>query len=77
MPFYKYIFNRSLTVMEKSPDGQTWANGTAGLRAYSRKVLENDSLGAQLQRISFSTGEFLVQAAAFGFRLGDIPVPAR
>lgn len=76
MPFYKYLFNRSLTVFENLLMGQNLGEWHSGLRAYSRKVLETIPWERNSNDFVFDC-EFLVQSAAFGFRMGDVPVPAR
>jgi glycosyltransferase involved in cell wall biosynthesis len=76
MPAYKYIFNRALTVIENLAMGQNLGEWHSGLRAYSRKVLETIPWQRNSNDFVFDC-EFLVQSAAFGFRMGDIPVPAR
>ncbi len=76
MPFYKYIANRFLTVVENLSMGQNLGEWHSGMRAYSRKVLETIPWEKNSNDFVFDC-EFLVQAAAMGFRLGDIPVPAR
>ncbi|MFA5974718.1 MAG: glycosyltransferase family 2 protein [Elusimicrobiota bacterium] len=76
MPVYKYIANRFLTMMENFLMGQNLGEWHSGLRAYSRKVLETIPWERNSNDFVFDC-EFLVQAAAFGFRMGDIPVPAR
>ncbi len=76
MPFYKYIFNRSLTVMENFLTGQNLGEWHSGFRAYSRQVLE--TIPWQLNDDDFVFDQqFLIQAIAFRFRLGDIPVAVR
>jgi glycosyltransferase involved in cell wall biosynthesis len=76
MPTYKYLFNRLLTVIENLALGQNLGEWHSGLRAYSRKTLETIPWDKNSNDFVFDC-EFLVQAAAMGFRLGDIPVPAR
>jgi glycosyltransferase involved in cell wall biosynthesis len=76
MPFYKYLSNRFLTVIENLSMGQNLGEWHSGLRAYSRRVLETIPWERNSNDFVFDC-EFLVQAAAFGFRLGDIPAPAR
>jgi len=76
MPFYKYLSNRFLTVIENLAMGQNLGEWHSGMRAYSRKVLETIPWDKNSDDFVFDC-EFLVQAAAMGFRLGDIPVPAR
>lgn len=76
MPFYKYLANRFLTIIENTSMGQNLGEWHSGMRAYSRKVLETIPWEKNSDDFVFDC-EFLVQAAGFGFRLGDIPVPAR
>jgi len=76
MPIWKYIANRGLTVFENLLTGQNLGEWHSGLRAYSRRVLETLPWERNSDDFVFDC-EFLVQAAAFGFRMGDIPVEAR
>ncbi len=76
MPVYKYFANRLLTVMENLSTGQNLGEWHSGMRAYSRKVLETINWKNNSEDFVFDS-QFLVQAAAAGFRIGDIPVPAR
>jgi len=76
MPVYKYFSNRFLTVIENFLMGQNLGEWHSGLRAYSRRVLETIPWERNSNDFVFDC-EFLVQAAAFGFRMGDIPAPAR
>ncbi|MBI5625005.1 MAG: glycosyltransferase family 2 protein [Elusimicrobia bacterium] len=76
MPFYKYIFNRLLTIMENSVTGQNLGEWHSGLRAYSRQVLETVRWELNSDDFVFDQ-QFLIQAASCRFRLGDVPVPVR
>ncbi len=76
MPIWKYISNRGLTMVENLMMGQNLGEWHSGLRAYNRQVLERIPWERNSNDFVFDC-EFLVQAAAFGFRIGDIPVPAR
>lgn len=76
MPAYKYFANRFLTVAENLFMGQNLGEWHSGFRAYSRRVLETIPWERNSNDFVFDC-QFLVQAAAFGFRIGDIPVPAR
>jgi len=76
MPAYKYIANRGLTLAENLLMGQNLGEWHSGLRAYSRTVLETIPWERNSDDFVFDC-QFLIQAAAFGFRLGDIPAPAR
>jgi hypothetical protein len=76
MPFYKYIANRFLTAIENFVTGQNLGEWHSGFRAYSRKVLETIPYKNNSDDFVFDT-EFLVQAVASGFKIGDIPIPVR
>jgi glycosyltransferase involved in cell wall biosynthesis len=76
MPVYKYIANRFLTGVENLLMGQNLGEWHSGLRAYTREVLERVPWERNSNDFVFDC-QFLVQAAACGFRLGDIPVAAR
>jgi glycosyltransferase involved in cell wall biosynthesis len=76
MPIWKYIANRGLTVVENLMMGQNLGEWHSGMRAYTREVLERIPWERNSDDFVFDC-EFLVQAAVFGFRMGDIPVPAR
>ena len=76
MPLYKYLANRGLTIVENLAMGQNLGEWHSGLRAYRRRVLETIPWERNSDDFVFDC-QFLVQAAAFGFRIGDIPTPAR
>lgn len=76
MPFYKYISNRFLTVIENLILGQNLGDFHSGFRAYTRKVLETIPYNQNSDDFVFDT-EFLAQAAFLGFRIGDVPIPTR
>ncbi|MBN2301284.1 MAG: glycosyltransferase family 2 protein [Lentisphaerae bacterium] len=76
MPMYKYISNRSLTIMENMVLGQNLGDFHSGFRAYTRQVLETIPYHQNSDDFVFDT-EFLAQAVFYGFRIGDVPVPTR
>lgn len=76
MPLYKYFFNRLLTVLENVVLGQNLGEFHTGFRAYSRKVLETIPWEKNSNDFVFDQ-QFLMQAVWFGFKIGEIPVPAR
>ncbi len=76
MPHYKYLFNRLLTVFENLLTGQNLGEWHSGLRAYSRKVLETVRWDENSDDFVFDQ-QFLLQASACGFRIGDVPVSTR
>lgn len=76
MPPYKYVANRLLTLTENIVLGLNLSECHTGYRAYRRNVLETIPYHANSDDFVFDT-EFLVQAAHFGFRIADVPVPCR
>lgn len=76
MPFYKYIANRILTTLENIVLGQNLGDFHSGFRVYKREVLEKIPYHVNSNDFVFDS-EFLAQAVAFGFRIGDIPIPVR
>ena len=76
MPFYKYVSNRFLTIIENIILGQNLGDFHSGFRAYTRKVLETIPYKKNSNDFVFDT-EFLTQAVLYGFKIGDIPIPCR
>jgi glycosyltransferase involved in cell wall biosynthesis len=76
MPLWKYLANRCLTFTENLVLGQNVGDFHTGLRAYTREVLETIPFEDNSDDFVFDT-QFLVQAVRFGFKIGDVPVPAR
>ncbi len=76
MPLYKYIANRFLTLCENLVLGLKLSEGHTGFRAYSRKMLSTIPFVLNSDDFVFDC-ETIVQAVAFGFRIGEIPVPTR
>ncbi len=76
MPIWKYIANRFLTITENLVLGQKLSECHTGFRAYNRRLLETIPFLLNSDDFVFDT-EVIVQAVAFGFRLGEIPVPTR
>ena len=76
MPLWKYVANRTLTILENLVLGQNLGDFHSGFRVYARRVLETVPFEANSDDFVFDS-KFLAQAAYFGFRLGDAPVPAR
>ncbi len=76
MPGYKYISNRLLTIFENIVTGQNLSEWHTGYRAYSRRVLETIPYHRNSDQFVFDS-QFLLQAAYFGFKIGDLPVPCR
>jgi glycosyltransferase involved in cell wall biosynthesis len=76
MPLYKYIANRTLTLVENVLLGQKLSEYHTGYRAWSRKMLETLPLEACSDDFVFDN-EMLAQAAWFGFNVGEISCPTR
>ncbi len=76
MPWWKYVCNRGLTLIENLGLGQNLGEFHSGFRVYRRAVLETIPFARNSEDFVFDT-QFLVQAVHSGFRLGDVPVPVR
>lgn len=76
MPHYKYWANRFLTSIENLALGQNCGDLHSGFRAYRREVLETIPFERNSDDFVFDS-QFLAQAAYFGFRIADVPVPVR
>lgn len=76
MPLYKYISNRGLTLFENLFLGLNLSEYHTGYRAYSRKALEMMPFEKCSDDFVFDQ-QILIQAAALGLRVGEIPVPAK
>jgi len=76
MPWWKYLFNRLLSIAENVWTGQNLGEWHSGLRAYSRKVLETIPYELNSEDFVFDQ-QFLYQTCALKLRMGDIPVSVR
>jgi len=76
MPLWKYLANRVLTILENLVLGQNLGDCHSGFRVYARRVLETVPFERNSDDFVFDS-QLLAQAAHFGFRIGDVPVPAR
>jgi glycosyltransferase involved in cell wall biosynthesis len=76
MRLWKYYANRLLTEVENVVLGLNLGEAHTGFRAYSRQILEEIPFEKASNGYAFDQ-EFLVQAAYFGFRIGDVPVTVR
>ncbi len=76
MPRYKYVANRLLTGVQNVVCGARLSEYHTGFRAFSRRVLETLPLGANSSDFLFDN-QMLVQALAFGMRIGEVSCPAR
>jgi glycosyltransferase involved in cell wall biosynthesis len=76
MPLYKYAANRALSAVQNLLVGGKLSEWHTGYRAFSRRVLETLPLNANADGFVFDN-QMLVQAIAFGFRVGEISCPAK
>jgi glycosyltransferase involved in cell wall biosynthesis len=76
MPRYKYVFNRALTAVENLLIGSKLSEFHSGYRAFSRNVLQTLPLAANSDDFVFDN-QMLVQAHAFGQRIGEISCPTK
>jgi glycosyltransferase involved in cell wall biosynthesis len=76
MPLYKYVSNRVLTAFQNLVIGQKLSEYHTGFRAYRRCVLESIPYGRNSDDFVFDN-QFLVQAHALGFRIGELSCPTK
>jgi hypothetical protein len=76
MPLYKYVSNRVLTAVQNLIVGMKLSEFHTGYRAFSRRVLTELPLLANSQDFIFDN-QMLVQAHAFGMRIGEISCPTK
>jgi hypothetical protein len=76
MPLYKIISNRFLTLCENLVLGLRLSEAHTGFRAYSSEMLRAIPFLLNSDDFVFDS-QVIAQAAAFGFRIGEIGVPTR
>jgi len=76
MPWWKFLANRFLTVVENTAFGLHLSEYHTGFRAYSRRLLQTLPFLLNSDDFVFDQ-EIMAQAVCFGFRVGEIPVPTR
>ena len=76
MPLYRYLCNRTLTLFQNVWFGATFGEWHSGLRAYSRRLIEEAPLESFSDTHAFAS-DILMFAVANGFRVGEVPCPAR
>ena len=76
MPWWKFLGNRFLTVIQNQVLHQTLAQYHTGYRAFSRRVLEEVPFLLNSDNFVFDQ-EMLVQVVHLGFRIKEVPVPTR
>jgi glycosyltransferase involved in cell wall biosynthesis len=76
MPRWKYLVNQALTAMENRVMGTHLSEAHTGYRAYSREFLLTVPFLRNANDFSFDS-EILMQAAAFGMRIAEVPARGR
>ena len=76
MPRWKYLVNRALTAVENRIMGTDLSEAHTGYRAYSRHFLLTVPFLRNANDFSFDS-EVLMQAAAFGMRIKEVPARGR
>ena len=76
MPWWKSLGNRFLTASENRVLGLNLSEYHTGYRAYSRRFLEAIPFLENSNDFVFDT-QVLVQAATFGFKIGEVPAIGR
>jgi glycosyltransferase involved in cell wall biosynthesis len=76
MPFYKYIANRVLTVIQNILLDEKLSEYNTGYRAFSRKVLETINWESNSDDFVFDN-EILSQISYAGFEVAEITCPAK
>lgn len=76
MPYYKYLGNRFLTIIENIVLGQNLPEWHSGFRAFRSEVLKKVPFGRFSNDFIFDQ-EILVSAINFDFKIGTVNVPCR
>src|SRR5437899_5157399 len=76
MPWWKYVSNRFLTLVENFLIGAKLSEYHTGYRAFSRQLLERLPLGANSDDFVFDN-QILAQIVALGCAIGEVTCPAR
>ena len=76
MPWWKYIANRFLTLVENILLGAKLSEYHTGYRAFSRQLLERLPLEANSDDFVFDN-QILAQVTALGCAIGEVTCPAR
>lgn len=76
MPFYKYVSNRFLTLVQNVLLKSKLSEFHTGYRAFSRRVLETLPLEENSDDFVFDN-QMLAQAVYFGFQIGEVSCPTK
>ena len=75
MPFYKYVANRVLTLIQNTLSGAKLSEYHTGYRAFSREVIESLPLADNSDDFIFDN-QMLGQIIRRGFQVGEVSCPA-
>lgn len=76
MPFYKYVANRFLTLLQNILMSQKLSEYHTGYRAFSRKVLQNINYNANSNDFVFDN-QILAQIFYTGYEIAEITCPTK
>ncbi len=76
MPWWKYVGNRGLTLVENLLLGAKLSEYHTGYRGFTRELLERLPLSANSDDFVFDN-QMLAQILWFGYRIGEISCPTR
>lgn len=76
MPFYKYVSNRFLTLVQNLLLGKKLSEYHTGYRAFSRRVIENLPLEENSDDFVFDN-QMLSEAIYFGYSVGEVSCPTK
>jgi glycosyltransferase involved in cell wall biosynthesis len=76
MPYYKYVANRMLTLVQNLLLGQKLSEYHTGFRAFSREILTDLPLARNSDDFVFDN-QMLAQVICFGYRIGEISCPTK
>ncbi len=76
MPKKKYYLNRLFCIVENLILGVNFSEHFSGYRAYSKEVLKTLPIESFSNDFVFDQ-ELMISAIAYGFQVGEIPVPVR
>jgi hypothetical protein len=76
MPWWKYVSNRFLTLVENLLIGAKLSEYHTGYRAFSRQLLERLPLEANSDHFVFDN-QILAQIISLGCAIGEVTCPAR
>lgn len=76
MPWWKYLSNRFLSILENMVLGLNLSEYHTGFRAYSTKVLKSLPFMRMSNDFVFDQ-QILISAIANNYKIGEIPVPVR